>query len=242
MHGNPIAVADYDLWRAYLIDRIGYYCAYCNMPLSHSLQVEHVVPKDPPPDYIPGDPLAWDNMLLACGPCNRAKWNTPIDFADYYFPEENNTLLAFKIVEHPANNDAAIVAPADRLSHHQTVRAIRTIDLLALDNVDRRRDVVDIRWKKRRDAMLTVEAAFELYQQGLNTPNFNAVVAGRNVALVAKSVGFFGLWFSKFKNEPSVIDQLICQDIIPGTAQNCFDRNNNYDLLPRNPTNTIDPI
>ena len=69
------------------------------MPLNHSLQVEHVVPKNSPAGYIVGDALAWDNMLLACGPCNTAKSNKPVDFVTYYFPEEHNILLPFQIRE-----------------------------------------------------------------------------------------------------------------------------------------------
>ncbi|HEX3934837.1 MAG TPA: HNH endonuclease signature motif containing protein [Puia sp.] len=241
-HGNPIAVADYDLWRALLIKRIGYYCAYCNMPLSHSLQVEHVVPKDPPAGYTPGDPLAWGNMLLACGPCNRAKWNTPIDFADYYFPEENNTLLAFEIAIDPANTDAALVRPVGQLTPEQLTRARRTIELLKLDVIDRRQKVVDIRWKKRRRAINAVEAVYQLYRQAQHSPDYAATEAARYVAECAEVTGFFGLWFAKFRGEPSVIRELINPAIIPGTDQACFDAANNYSLVPKNPHVAADPI
>lgn len=238
--GNRITVSDYAHWRAHLIDRIGYYCAYCNMPLSHSLQVEHVVPINPPPGYLPGDPLEWNNILLACGPCNNAKSNTPINFADYYFPEENNTLLAFQIVEHTIARDAAIVDPKANLEPNQVVRALETIDLLDLDNIDRREAIVDIRWRKRRDAMKAVDSAFRLYSLAKNAPGGGAALAAAAVVEIARSIGFFGLWFDIFQNEPIVIQGLV--DGIPGTAQDCFDPNNGYCTIPRNPGNVVDPI
>ncbi len=48
-NGVRKTASNYKDWRLDLIDRIGYYCAYCNMPLSHQLNVEHVVPKVPVP-------------------------------------------------------------------------------------------------------------------------------------------------------------------------------------------------
>lgn len=97
--GNRMDPANYKKWRKALISRIGYYCAYCNQPLSHSLQVEHVIPKTPQHGYAPRDALAYGNMLLACGPCNNAKDNNPVDTATYYFPEKHNTHLPFEIIE-----------------------------------------------------------------------------------------------------------------------------------------------
>jgi hypothetical protein len=239
---NPITVNDYEKWRLYLIDRIGYYCAYCNIPLSHSLQVEHVVPKDPPSGYVPGDPLAWDNMLLACGPCNRGKWNTPIDFANYYFPEQNNSSIPFKVIVSPQNPLAAIVVPREPLLPNQLLKAAETIKLTNLDNIDIREKIVDLRWKKRRDAMNIVDAAYNLYQAAITSAGTNLIRVARNVATMAISTGFFSIWYEKFIDEPEVMQALIDPNIIPGTAQNCFDATNGYKLIPRNPTDAIDNI
>ena len=239
--GSQIAVTDYTFWRKRLIDRIGCYCAYCNMPLSHNLQVEHVVPKHPPAGYAQGDPLKWDNMLLACGPCNNAKGNTPIDFDDYYFPENNNTLLPFQIRIHPEHADAAIVQKAEGLTLIQQGKAEKTIALLGLATIDRRNNIVDIRWKKRKEAIIAVNTAFELYQQ-LSEKIGNALIAIPHLVQSAKHVGFFGLWFEKFKNEPEVIQAFLNPDMIPGTAQECFDATDGYKPQYRNRNRAIDPI
>ncbi len=238
--GDPIFVHQYTLWRKRLIDRIGYYCVYCNMPLSHSLQVEHVVPKNPPAGYTSGNPLGWENMLLACGPCNNAKGNTPVDVNDYYFPENNNTLLPFQICIHPEHADAAVVQQAEGLESFQQTKAEDTIALLGLANIDRRENIVDIRWLKRREAFVVVESAFTLYQDAKAVGH--AHLASLSMAQWAKGIGFFGLWFEKFRNEPEVMQALLNPDILPGTAQDCFDAADGYKLQYRNRHRGIDPI
>lgn len=240
-NGNDIAPANYPNWRSALIDRIGYYCAYCNQPLSHSLQVEHVVPKNPPPGYAPGDALAWDNMLLACGPCNNSKGNNPVDAVTYYLPEEHNTHLPFSIVYH-TNNLHAIVAENNNLTPDQQQKARRTIDLLDLANIDERPNIVDIRSLRRKATMLSVQSARIIYDIAVNSPTFNPTVAAEDIARRAADSGFFSLWYEAFANEPLVMEKLVTNIIIKGTSQNCFDPANNYQPVNRNPNNLIDPI
>lgn len=56
-----------------LIEAFGRYCSYCETPISELVQVEHLLPKSQYPTFAV-DP---DNLLLACGPCNRRKGDTP---------------------------------------------------------------------------------------------------------------------------------------------------------------------
>ena len=236
--GTPIVVTNYANWRLKLIDRIGYYCAYCNMPLSHSLQVEHVVPKNPN-GINPGDPLAWDNMLLACGPCNNAKSDDPIDFVTYYFPEEHNTLFPFRIRTN-ATNDAAFVYPVTGLNAVQQLKAELTIGLTGLNVRDNRNNVVDIRWKRRKDAISAVDAAYDIYQELKLSPVFNASKSALNLVEIAKPCGFFSLWFERFEAEPEVMEALVKG--LPGTAAVCFDPLNGYRPIHRNLANVADPF
>ncbi|HWV70419.1 MAG TPA: HNH endonuclease [Pseudosphingobacterium sp.] len=99
--GKNLEVKSYAEWRKHLIDRIGYYCSYCNIPLSHSLNIEHVVPKVPRDGENAGDYLQWENVLLACGPCNNKKGNNPIKPDQLYLPENNNTFISFQTAQHP---------------------------------------------------------------------------------------------------------------------------------------------
>lgn len=237
--GNPISVNDYVMWRRRLIERIGYYCAYCNMPLSHALQVEHVVPKNPPSGYTPGDPLSWDNMLLACGPCNNTKSNKPVDAATYYLPENHNTNLPFRIIPHNVDAEAAIVDVAIGLQPAQIRKAKDTIALTGLNVVDKRQSIVDIRWKKRRQAIVSVEAAYDVYQQLKKINGADLSKSASYMSIWAKDAGFFWLWFDKFKNEQEVLSALIRD--LPGTAAVCYDSANAFNAIPRNPGNA-DPI
>lgn len=242
--GLDKTVNDYDQWRTDLIDRIGYYCAYCNIPLSHSLQVEHVVPKNPMPGHPAGSLLGWDNMLLACGPCNgpNAKGNKPFNRTLYYTPEDHNPLFAFQIIAHSSLSNAAIIAPQSSLTDAQTKKANDTINLFKWKQVDSRPDVVDIRWRRRFDTKVLVEISYQLYQEiKLHSPTLENLAA-KNIAIQAKQAGFFLLWFSAFAAEPQVMEKLIDPTIIPGTAQNCFDAHNGFILKHKNPGDLNDPF
>jgi len=241
IHGNPINPTDYKEWRKALIDRIGYYCVYCNQPLSHSLQVEHVIPKSPPAGYKPGDPIAWNNMLLACGPCNNAKGNTPINSTTYYLPEEHNTHLPFKIAV-LSGNEHAIVSERAGILPNQITKAQSTISLLELANVDKRDAIVDIRSMRRRDAEAAVIAYKLQYDLAKQSPTFIEAIAAVGVAKQAKVTGFFSLWYEAFSNEVEVMRRLVDNTTIKGTAVNCFDAANNFIPVPRNPLNVADPF
>lgn len=242
IHGSPISVTEYGQWRSHLIKRIGYYCVYCNIPLSHSLDVEHVAPKNPVAGTVPGSLLDWDNMLIACGPCNNAKGNKPIDLNNLYFPQTHNTLLPFDHEVHAVHSDHAIVTIAKGLNISQAKKAKATIALMKLDYIDLRDKVVDIRTIKRKDALIMARQTYILFQRIKSSEPNEISKTATFVATVAKGYGFFGHWFRIFKNEPEVIKALIDSDLIPGTAQNCFDPANGYALLPRNPVNAADPI
>jgi hypothetical protein len=187
--GVDKTVSDYKDWRRDLIDRIGYYCVYCNMPLSHQLHVEHVVAKSPLPGHPIGDLLAWVNMLLACEKCNNAKSNKASDETIHYLPEFHNPLLVFKSVFHANQAEAMIVDVKDGLNQHQQDKARKTIDDFELQNIDERGAIVDIRWMKRYKAWLDVIAARKLLEMAKSSPTFDAEIAGKCVATMATDVG-----------------------------------------------------
>ncbi|MGB3106977.1 HNH endonuclease [Sphingobacterium siyangense] len=239
--GREISVADFGEWRRFLIERIGYYCAYCNIPLSHNLNVEHVIPKNPKEGVQAGDPLAWENMLLACGPCNNAKTNRETNPDLFYLPESHNTLIPFTIVEIPENVNAVIVEPAKELTQSQNLKAQATIELFDLDKIDSRNKVVDIRWRKRKAALDLARNSFELFTAIKINNNDLLPAAAENIARTAAESGFFIVWFEIFKNEPLVLEKLLSNEIIPGTSPNCF-AENSFMLKPRNPENNKDNI
>jgi hypothetical protein len=241
VNGADKTVNSYKEWRSDLIDRIGYYCAYCNMALSHQLHVEHAVPKNPRPGQATGNLLAWDNMLLACEKCNNAKSNKPSDETIHYLPEYHNGLLAFQATGSLAHSDALVIGPRTGLSPLQQTKALKTIEDFDWQSVDTRGAVVDIRWRKRFDASREVQAARNLLDMAKGSPSYDADTAGRLVATMATSTGFFLLWFEEFLNEPYVLKWLIEPRLFPGVPRSCFDIVT-YEPIPRNPANTADPI
>lgn len=241
VNGTDKTVKDYKDWRSDLIARIGYYCVYCNMPLSHQLHVEHAVPKKPMPGQPAGNLLDWNNMLLACEKCNKAKSNKPSDETIHYLPEYHNGLLIFEAAPAPFHASAMIVVAKAELNAVQRAKAEKTITDFEWQNVDIRGAVVDIRWSKRFDAQRQVEAARILLEMTKGSPTYDADLAGKQIATIATGTGFFMLWFHEFANEPSVLKWLIDPYLHPGVARNCFDPVS-YSPIPRNPADIIDAI
>jgi len=232
--GSPKQVSGYREWRKDLKNRTGYYCAYCNIPLSHALQVEHVCPKNPLPGDLQGSELDWENMLLACGPCNNAKDNNPI--AEVYMPEEQNSLLPFVSEQVQNSPRHRIIQVKDTLSEPQEQKAEKTIRLFKWQEVDERDAIVDLRAEKRQTAHKAVQSTFEIY---LMLKSIDIQKATGHLGDVVKQTGFFLLWFEAFEGEPEALKAII--DAVPGTAQDCFDPVT-YQPIPRNPSNTTDPI
>ena len=59
--------------RRAMIDRIGQYCSYCELPIVANLAIEHIVPKT----SFPLLATRWSNFLLACAACNSKKGSLP---------------------------------------------------------------------------------------------------------------------------------------------------------------------
>lgn len=229
---NPKAVSDYKDWRADLIDRIGPYCSYCDMVLNDSPQVEHVTPKNPKPGQPAGSLLDWDNMLLACGPCNRAKDNNPCPTTTHFLPDTHNTLMAF---EHEVvgiqGSVACLMRSRQGLTAAQQVKAQNTIDLCKLDTILINPRATDHRWKKRYEALvIAVE-----WRQGWDS--FGHKTAFQFISLLntaASGKGFFSIWYDTFHDVPAVLESLITA--FPNTERSCFDAVNGYAPIPRNTT------
>lgn len=241
-NGKDKTVSQYRDWRKDLIDRIGYYCVYCNIPLSHQLHVEHVVPKAPLQGSPVGSLLNWENMLLACEKCNKSKSNKPSAPSVHYLPEYHNGLLPFVSKTSPKHPNALLIGVKSGLNPAQQTKAQKTIDDFELENIDIRGAIVDIRWMKRWNAKLAVQSALYLLQMAKSSPTtYNAALAGKHIATIAAEIGFFILWFETFHHEPEVLRSLIDSSLIPGTDPKCFDPTS-FQPVPRNPSNSTDPF
>jgi hypothetical protein len=240
VNGVPKTVVDYKDWRLDLINRIGKYCSYCNMPLYDSPQVEHVTPKNPKLGDEAGSMTDWDNMLLACGPCNRAKSNHPNSRASHYIPDYHNTHLVFNyiVINHNGSKDGigCIPIPASGIGIN-TQKAQNTIDLCKLDIVNNNKRATDLRWKYRYEALVVAGETRQSFDKiFLHYPN----EALSFISELAKAKGFFSIWFNVFYDVPEVKERLI--EIFPGTHKESFDPQNTYDAIPRNYSDLVDPF
>jgi len=235
-NGLPKEVRNYRDWKADLIQRLGNYCCYCNMTLTDSIQVEHVIAQDIDPRLG----VLWDNMLLACGPCNRSKSNNPCPPDTHYLPQFHNTYLAFQHTNptpHPriVGTDAVYVQyrglPANAGKSANTIQLCR-LDRDTSSNIEQ---INDMRWKLRLDVLIQ-SALVRSFWNSLPVANQSAFIDP--LIIIVEGKGFWGIWFDVFADVPAVRQALV--ERFPGTALNCFDTN--FLAIPRNPNDPQDTL
>lgn len=236
VNGAPKVVSDYKSWRADLINRIGSYCCFCNIPLTDSIQVEHVIAQD----LNAALALDWNNMLLACGPCNRSKSNQPCPPDTHYLPQFHNTHLAFQasnVLPHPRLANTDVVYLAYRGAPAKQLKANNTIELCKL-NQDTTRMVAqatDLRWKYRLGTLsqsIIVRSFWDQLDPNLQGEFIDSLI------VIVEGKGFWSIWFEAFADVPPVRQALV--ERFPGTARSCFDAT--YIPIPRNPLDPLDTI
>lgn len=186
------------------------------MVLNDSPQVEHVPPKSATPTLR----LAWSNMLLACGPCNRAKSDLPYDLHTHYIPDYHNTHLAFEYVMifHPKKRNALACIPVLKQNNEVDIsKAIATIELFRLSALTSCARATDLRWKYRYEAFQSSRLWRTSWDQ------WGYKVADDFIPLLidaAVGKGFFSLWFDCFDDVPAIKKALL--DAFPGSQKGGF--------------------
>ncbi len=228
-NGNNKAVSDYKDWRQDLIDRIGNYCSYCNMVLNDSPQVEHVIAQS----LDPAIRLDWNNMVLGCGPCNRAKSSTQCPPATHFLPDFHNTHLAFDyiIINHPKRKNQKACIPVPMPGLQQPEKARNTIALCRLDALTSNPRATHLRWKYHYDVCITAKKWLQAWDD-----TFSAAVESDKLLffdLLKTAVlptGFFSIWFEIFNDVIEVKQALV--DWFPNTDSASFDTA--FNPQPRN--------
>ena len=216
------APQDYSQYRdAYqdLVGRIGDYCSYCERQIETNLAIEHIQPKS--------RALAlrneWSNFLLACVNCNSCKGSIDVDLTNFFWPDSDNTLLAFDYLED------------GRLSWHPSLVAGErkiaqaTIELFGLDrepghpDSNKRPTSSDIRWRRRQETWQLAQSELNRLQSE-DTENIRELIVE-----VATGRGRFSIWMKVFENDSDMRNRLVKG--FKGTAENCFDSNGN--AIPR---------
>lgn len=203
-NGQPVTLTDYRDARDYLINRLGDFCSYCEIPLT-APAVEHVQPKSLQPQLQ----NVWGNFLLACTYCNSAKGNKPINPNDYFWPDSDNSFRAYCYQN-------GLLPEADKqISNAQQQIALNS---LALTGLDRRLDAKgrqDRRFVKRNEAWGRAERA---KSHLANVPGLDMLEQVLDTAL---STGFWSVWMTVFYGDVPVRQLLI--EHFNGTCKPCFD-------------------
>ncbi|MDH5397061.1 MAG: HNH endonuclease [Cyclobacteriaceae bacterium] len=180
--------------------RLGWYCSYCEMPVSNMLEVEHIVPRN-----HGGAPLSWENFLISCKYCNTIKSDNNTSRDGYLWPDRDNTDLAFNYSE------KNIIEPEQENGFIEKA-ANATIKLLGLDRrpggTNEPTDA-DTRWILRLQAWLIAKLSLENWKK---LPDQNMA---DQIAKTAFGTGFYSVWKKVFENEPQVIDAFI--KVFPNT-------------------------
>lgn len=207
-----------------LIGNIGRYCSYCeNHREVDALDIEHLAAKS-----RGGSETAWENFLLCCKICNSVKGTTVID-KNYHWPHLNNTFLSF------IYDETGRVKVNPNLPELSRTKAQNLLDLVHLgrhkDNLQDLPSTKDYRWLRRYEAWNKACRQKELY--------INQKIDEEDVINSAKDNGHWSVWFTVFKGIDAILKRLITD--FPGTCASCFDENNHYRPLERNP-GCDDPI
>lgn len=211
-----ITIGKYDEALPYLEEALGLYCSYCENPITHVPEVEHISAKSK------GGVLTdWNNLLLGCKYCNTRKGTktTPTDVDDYLWPDKNNTALAYTYQGGiPKVNETALnhVDPTGvRLTKAQNLFA-----LVSLGFIPTPRDK-DRRFRQRNKAYELAVGALTDWQVAKKSTLEGMDSIKRLIVSNAQGYGFFSVWMTVFADEPDMLRALL--DAFPGTNHTYFD-------------------
>ncbi|MDJ1470256.1 HNH endonuclease [Xanthocytophaga flava] len=195
IRGNvPNSYTHYKDARNDLAERIGWFCSYCEMPVRNMIEVEHIHPV-----ANGGNELDWDNFLLSCRYCNSVKKNNNMNRVGFFWPDVDNTPLAFEYSE------SNIIEPATGLQPNERSSALSSINLMGLNRTPHSGNEptdADSRWIARINAIGIIN---ESYNDWLTCPTQQFA---RQIARTATGHGFYSFWIMKFNNVQIVINEI----------------------------------
>jgi len=210
-----VLIKNYGEALPYLEERIGCYCSYCEFPISHVPEVEHIFAKSKG-----GSLTEWANLLLVCKYCNTRKGTIIGDNIKeiWLWPDINNTFLAFTYDgSKPKVNENFM----KNIDESLLTRAKIMFADLKLDNIPLSPNDKDRRWMKRLNTYNKAKEYFNDWQMFKNSKYEGQLL--KCIFDLAKSEGFFSVWMNIFADEPEVCNGLINSFI--GTDKNSFDNN-----------------
>ncbi|NLR63025.1 HNH endonuclease [Chitinophaga varians] len=234
--GTPMEYTPWGKAKKVLISEIGSFCSFCEKYNSRSaLHVEHIYGKKciNAAGVLIYDTLKhrWDNFLLACVNCNSVKGNKDIALTNPYMPHINNLIHYITI------NTGGLIQIKAGLSATDTNGIRGFINLTGIDRVPGHSDYSDKddRWDTRLKVYDIVKRQYQKYTAANPTTDLE------NIIQLARTNGFFSIWYYQFITYSEVINVLINGIMIngtlirpfPGIHLASFDPTNNFITLPR---------
>lgn len=219
-----VRIANYSQALPYLEERVGSYCSYCEFPIMHVPEVEHISAKSEG-----GDMTAWSNLLLGCKYCNtrKSKKATPLNKDAYLWPDQYNTAIAYQYTGGIPTVNKETLLQLDQ-SGEYLKKAENLFELLALDHIPDPGEK-DRRFRKRFEVYTTATINLQRWKK-MCTCDEDTVRAFLDTMIdVAKYSGFFSIWTMVFMDEPVVLLALL--DAFPGTERTYFHENGQSNTL-----------
>jgi len=216
-----------------LNENLGPYCSYCEVA-EHAIRseaVEHTLPKS----FNAALATKWANFLLGCSICNAMDNKGNVNpSAACHFPHKNNTFMSFEytpigaVVVNPALQNSLSIQGAQEL-----------LDLTGVGKMPQVDQASDNRWEHRRVSWMLAKKYLNKYLSKTCAADQLDVID--SIVDLIQNRGNWSVWFTVFKGQDDVRKALLDVNNFPGTAVNCFDPNNHYEPVERNP-GALDPV
>ena len=196
-----------------LEDRIGLFCSYCEQPIQHAPEVEHVQPKSLEPHLE----RCWNDLLLGCSSCSKTKSGKPVILAQVAIPDTDSTLMGLVFGE------GGTVGLSPHLTDEQTKLMRNVVSIVRLDrhpNAKKKDDRPrrgDKCAKLRSEVWILANRYLGCIEQPVRDPLMRKCTAED----LAPSKGFFSIWMTVFQNHPDMLKRFI--RAFRGTDTNGFD-------------------
>lgn len=214
--GASPLVADFNNYRDAFYDlhsRIGSYCSYCERFLYTNIAVEHIHAKGL--RQYQHLEKTWSNFLLGCVNCNSTKGDKNVHLKQFLLPDRDNTFCAY------VYHEDGTITVAGHLSRQLRSYALNTLALVGLD-----KEGVDA-----KDSNGIAVAVDRVTQREYHWKRASAALAALRknptdeqrdtIKDLALATGFFSVWMTVFKDEPSMLRIFI--DAFNGTRlSGCF--------------------
>lgn len=180
----------------YLEEKIGLYCSYCEMPIIHVPEVEHMISRK-----HGGDWTAWSNLLLGCKYCNsrKAAKTTLENAKEYMWTDVDNTAIAFSYANGiPMVNENTLKALDSTGKCYE--KAKNTYEMVGLGNEpDFQKGDKDRRFLNRNTAYHKALNSLENWNHVKDAPELLKNDMKKQIIMTATAEGFFSVWMGGFR-------------------------------------------